>query len=591
MNKESTQPYPHIIPDIKDWPIFLLHQKRRQFVREIEEYSLERILQKFGDSLGDSIAKAVYMERIRIKEEPWKVDPPDERLFWLKIQKKLARLPQGVLPQEQIVGGQIALLKKIVHRYSEEIVGAFRISTFQFARRFLTFLFNRLLNTAASRNLRRLYGSQFHLYERLQAKGEINKVRSLMTKGTVVMVPTHFSNLDSILLGYVMDAVVGLPSFHYGAGLNLYNFSIPAYFMNRLGSYKLDRRKKNPIYLEVLKAMSTLALLKGTNTLFFPGGTRSRTGAMESRLKMGLLGTVVEAQRIILQQNRNNKIFIVPVVLGYHVVLEAGELIEQHLRRTGKELYIRHKEGIRQYFQALRRVFSFAWNVFSQSSDITVSFGKPMDILGNFVDEEGRSFDRFGKEVQLRDYFLSDGRISEDLQRESQYTRILADRIVERYFKENIVLSSHLLAFAAFEMLKRANPTLNLFALLRLPNDDFFITMSDMESCISYLKEALFEMEARGNVKLSEQIRWPIPEFIRDGIVNLGVYNPSKPLKINKKGNLVSQDFKLLFYYRNRLDNYRLEEALEPFFQQWQGVPDLGGDEERIEEIGEEQNT
>lgn len=586
MNKERTQPYPHVIPDIKDWPIFLLHQRRKQFVREIEEFALERILQKYGETLGDTLAKTVYMERIRIKEEPWKIDPQDERVFWLKVQKKLARLLKGAVPQDEIEASQILLLRKILHRYSEGIVGNFRISTFQFARRFLTLLFNRLLNTAASRNLRRLYGSKFHLYERLLAKGSVDKVRSLITKGTVVMVPTHFSNLDSILLGYVMDAVVGLPSFHYGAGLNLYNFSIASYFMDRLGSYRLDRRKKNPIYLEVLKAMSTLALLRGTNTLFFPGGTRSRAGAMESKLKMGLLGTVVEAQRLAFQHNKENKIFIVPVVLGYHVVLEAGELIEQHLRRTGKELYIRNKEG----FRALGRVFSFAWNVFSQSSDITVSFGKPMDILGNFVDEEGRSYDRFGKEVQLRDYFLSDGKISEDLQRESQYTRILADRIVERYFKENIVLSSHLLAFAAFEMLKRANPKLDLFALLRLPNDDFSITMPDMETCISCLQEALFAMESRGSIKLSEQIRWPARDLIRDGIVNLGVYNPFKPLKINKKGMLVSQDFKLLYYYRNRLDNYKLEEALESFFLQWQGVPDLG-DEEKIEEIGEEHNT
>ncbi|MBK6904684.1 MAG: 1-acyl-sn-glycerol-3-phosphate acyltransferase [Saprospirales bacterium] len=586
MKKEKIEPYPHVIPDIKDWPIYHLHQKRKQFVKEIGDFASARIQEKYGKSLGDTIAKAVYMERIRIKEEPWKVDPQDERLFWLKIQKKLARLPQGAMPEEEIHSAQLILLKKIIHRYSEEIVGSFRISTFQFARRFTTFFFNRLLNTAASRNLRRLYGSRYQLHERLIAKGEVDKVRSLITKGTVVMVPTHFSNLDSILIGYVMDAVVGLPSFHYGAGLNLYNYSTAAYFMNRLGSYRLDRRKKNSIYLEVLKAMSTLAIQKGTNTLFFPGGTRSRAGAMESKLKMGLLGTVVEAQRLNLEAGKEDKIFIVPVVLGYHVVLEAEELIEQHLRRTGKERYIRNKEGIRAVFRAL----SFAWKVFSQSSEITVSFGKPMDILGNFVDEEGKSYDRFGKEVLLKDYFMSGGNITEDLQRESQYTKILANRIVERYYKENIVLSSHLVAFAAFEMLKRANYKLDLFALLRLPTDDLQISLGDMETCISFLQAELVERESKGNIKLSEQIRWAPRDLIMDGIKNLGVFNAFKPLKINKKNKLVSQDFKLLFYYRNRLENYKLEEAMEPFFQTWQGIPELS-EEERIEEIGEEHNT
>lgn len=584
MRKDKPEVYPHVIPDIKDWPIFLLHQKRKQFVKDIDDFALRRIKNKFRSNLGDTIAKTAYMERIRIKEEPWKVDPQDERIFWKRIQKRLAGIPVGSIPEDQVQEAYEVLLNKIIHRYSEEIVGAFRISTFLFARRFLTFFFSRLLNTAASPNFRGLYGSRYQLYERLIATGEVEKVRGLMKKGTVIIVPTHFSNLDSILIGYVMDAVVGLPSFHYGAGLNLYNYSIAAYFMNRLGSYRLDRRKKSPIYLEVLKAMSTLAITKGTNTLFFPGGTRSRSGAMEAKLKMGLLGTVVEAQRALLQEGKDDKIFVVPMVLGYHVVLEANELIEQHLKRTGKERYIRTKEGI----GALFRILSFVYKVFSQSSEITVSFGKPMDVLGNFVDEEGRSLDRFGNVVPLQDYFISDGAVTEDLQRESQYTRILADRIVERYFKENIVLSSHLVAFAAFEMLKRANPKLDLFALLRLPTDDLAISMEDMEACVAQLQGTLYEMEARGNIKLSEQIRWEPAKLIRDGIRHLGVFNPYKPLKINKKGRLVSQDFKLLFYYRNRLSHYKLEETMDPFFQTWNGIPALD-EEERIEPIGEEQ--
>ena len=63
---------------------------------------------------------------------------------------------------------------------------------------------------------------------------------------TVIIVPTHFSNLDSILIGYAIDGIMGLPAFHYGAGLNLYDLELVAYFINRLGAYKVDRRKKKP---------------------------------------------------------------------------------------------------------------------------------------------------------------------------------------------------------------------------------------------------------------------------------------------------------------------------------------------------------
>jgi glycerol-3-phosphate O-acyltransferase len=54
--------------------------------------------------------------------------------------------------------------------------------------------------------------------------------------------------------------------------------------------------------------MSSLSIQRGTNSIFFPGGTRSRSGAIENKLKMGLLGTLVEAQRAMIQRNENTKI-------------------------------------------------------------------------------------------------------------------------------------------------------------------------------------------------------------------------------------------------------------------------------------------
>ncbi|MEL6311663.1 MAG: hypothetical protein AAFQ17_04720, partial [Pseudomonadota bacterium] len=81
------------------------------------------------------------------------------------------------------------ILREIINRYSEEVVGTFNISTFLFARRFLTVFFNRLLNTAASKNLARIWGGKHRLYERLIVKGQLDQIRSLVTKGTVVVVP------------------------------------------------------------------------------------------------------------------------------------------------------------------------------------------------------------------------------------------------------------------------------------------------------------------------------------------------------------------------------------------------------------------
>jgi glycerol-3-phosphate O-acyltransferase len=555
---EENKIYDQVIPDIEKWPIYRLSEDRKAFVEELDAFTMQKLELLYGPGISDLILKTIYLERIRIKEEPWKVDPPNDRLFWRRIQKRMVKYGIDREPkQAEKVFGDI--LHKIIHRYSEEIVGTFRIQTFLFARGFLTLFFTRLLNTAVLRTPRGLFGGKYRLRDRLKVLGETDAIRSLIKKGTVVVVPTHFSNLDSILIGYAMDMFLGLPSFSYGAGLNLYNTGYTAYFMNRLGAYRVDRRKKNPIYLETLKSMSKLSIERGVNSLFFPGGTRSRAGSIETRLKLGLLGTAVEAQRSLLQKGKKEKIFVVPLILSYHFVLEAPFLIEQHLRTIGKERYILSKDN----FQSLWQIIKFTWRVFSSGNEIVLSFAKPMDVLGNPVDMEGNSFDQYGNPIDIRDYFLRAGELRMDLQRESEYTKILADKIVERFHCENIVLTSHLVAFAAFRILKHENRHLDLYGILRLPADDFVFPWDYMIDVVGQLRSILLEMEKQREIKLSQSLRGELEELIRDGIKRMGNFHLKNPLRIDKKGRIVSDSFKLLYYYHNRLKNYDLENKIQ----------------------------
>jgi len=50
--------------------------------------------------------------------------------------------------------------------------------------------------------------------------------------------------------------------------------------------------------------------------------------------------------------------------------------------------------------------------------------------------------------------------------------------------------------------------------------------------------------------------------LIADGIRNLGIYHPEKPLVCTKDDKLISEDFKLLYFYHNRLTHYNLEKEL-----------------------------
>lgn len=553
----------HVIPNIEDWPIYRQSEDRKRFIEEINSYVFEKVRKQSPQKLADLIAQVVFMERARMKDSPWKVDPPNDAVFWGKISKKLIREIDS--NDAAAIKQNEDLLWRIINRYSEEIVGTFKIPTFSFARKFLTVFFGRLLNAASAqgffKSFRRLLfgGGTLSLLDRFKVVGDIEHIRHLTKQGTIILVPTHFSNLDSILLGYVVDFKVGLPGFSYGAGLNLYNNGIVAYFMNRLGAYRLDRRKKNSVYLETLKAMSNLSIQRGTNTLFFPGGTRSRSGSLETKLKMGLLGTVIEAQRAACERGEDHKIFIVPLVMSYHFVLEGQSLIEQYLRTEGKEKYTK---TTKDEFYSIRRLTKYIWKFFSEDSEITLSFGKPMDVMGNFVDAEGHSQDKTGRVLKISDYFVSEGTIKLDAQRENEYTRLLAERITERYFKENVVLSSHLVAFAAFKMLQAKYPKYDLYGVLRLPSSDFVFPKTDLERAVAQLQQVLLKWESQGKLKCAEQIHGDTQELFKHGVSEMGIYHINKPLVFKNSDLLRSESFSLLYFYHNRLENYGLEKAI-----------------------------
>ncbi|MEM7106204.1 MAG: 1-acyl-sn-glycerol-3-phosphate acyltransferase [Bacteroidota bacterium] len=541
---------------IEEWPIYKLSNDRENFVNQLREETINRILESEKKNLSETLARVIYLERIRTIENPWKVDPPHELAFWNKLRKQLLENSLDKSEEEALENNK-EILTKIVNRYANEIPGRFKIGLFKKARNSLTWFFNRLLSTASNRNLKRFYGPRRNLQERLKINGEVELIQSLAKKGTLVVMPTHFSNLDSILVGWALDSI-GLPAFIYGAGLNLYNASIVGYFFNRLGAYKLDRRKKNAIYLKTLKTFSDLAIQRGTHSLFFPGGTRERSGSIEKKLKLGLMGTVTEAQRAHFERGEHDKIFVVPLVICYNFVLEAPKLIDDFLKKEGEELYIMGKREL-----SLWGLLKFVWQLFSSTSEIQISFGKPLDVMGNFVSKEGVSLDKNGSPIDLKEYFLSNGKVTRDHQRDVQYTKILGEIIVDRFHRENIVLSSHVVAFVAFNLFKARNPHLDLFGLVRLPKEDAIISYKSFWNAVDALKTLLLEYETSERLKLSTMVKGDIKNLLLDGIKNQGIYHSNKPLRFDADQNLVSDNMKLLFYYHNRLTGYDLESQIK----------------------------
>lgn len=546
---------PHIIPDITQWPIFKISEERADFIQNLNNYTRSRLFEDNNASVDDLLDKTIYLEKLRVKNNPWKVDPVDDKRYWKELEKEIEVAKTYDDKDDRLN----KIVDRIINRYNEEIVGNFKMKTFKFSRNFLSAFFKRLLNPATGKGQKRIWGNRDQVNQKIKLHGYVDELRSVFTKGTVVIVPTHFSNLDSILIGYALDAVVGVPASSYGAGLNLLDNEIVAYFINRLGAYRVDRRKKNPIYLECLKSMASFSLQNHVNQIFFPGGTRARNGKLEDKLKLGLLGSLVEAQRHAITDKTDNKIYVVPLVLNYHFVLEAKSLIDQYLRRTGKEKYTKSRE----FGQSSVKLMKFIWSLISKQSEIELSFGQPMDVFGHPVDLEGNSLDKHGNIIDISGYFKLDGEVQTVFQREKVYTKHLGDKIVQSYSINNVVLSSHLVAFAAFKILLYKHSELNLYDVLNIPAAGFEIEKELFVKVIKKMQGALKKMEKQGKLRLSSAIFLNEEELIEDGLKHLGLYHPQKVLKVKKNGALMSENFRLLFFYHNRLDSYQLEQSVK----------------------------
>ena len=541
--------YPKIIEDVEQWPIRMFYRDRQRIVQKLAKATIDALSDE--KDLLDMLNQTIYAEKLRTKSNPLKVDPPKENAFWKKIESELSTSVRDNGAGKAI---QQDLLQRIVNRYSEEIAGDFNPKTFRFARKALTRFFKMLYQPFAVKGNGLMWGSRDALLDQFRILGPLDQIRSLFDKGTVIIMPTHFSNLDSILIGYAIEMLTGMPPFSYGAGLNLYDYELMAYYMSRLGAYKIDRRKKNPIYRKTLDQFSTVSIQEGLNSLFFPGGTRSRSGALEDRLKWGLMNTIIDAQNEFFLRNFDKKIIIVPMVLSYHFVLESQSLIDQHLKRTGKEKYLGRSK---KKSASLKRI-RFIKRLFGRGSNVTLSFGHPIDIFGNKIDAQGNSI-KNGKVLDIKEYFMSDGRLSYDTQRNRVYSRYLAERIVESYRRENVVLTSHLLAFTAFQMFLKQYPNLDLYALLTLPEDYLLLEIGELKEQLKEVRARLLVLEQEDNVRLSSEVKnMTIEEIIDDGLRNINAYHFYAPLII-KKGKVKCEDLKLLYYYHNRLFGYKLD--------------------------------
>ena len=139
---------------------------------------------------------------------------------------------------------------------------------------------------------------------------------------------------------------------------------------------------------------------------------------------------------------------------------------------------------------------------------------------------------------------------------------MLGGHIVERYHADGIVLPSHLVSYAAFGMLEKTFPNNDLYALLRLPAEDFYFEQASLHSVVEQLRDRLLLLSKEDGAKLGQELYGSPEEIVRQGIETLGNFHIDKPLRYDKDKRIVCDNFAMLHYYHNRPSTFKLKRSV-----------------------------
>ncbi len=151
----------------------------------------------------------------------------------------------------------------------------------------------------------------------------LERLRATAKDAVVVLLPSHKSHIDYLVLSYVLYTNhVQLPLIAAGDNLNFFPVGAilrngGAFFIRR--SFKGDR-----LYGAVVDAYMRRLILDGWSIEFFLEGGRSRTGKLLSP-KLGLLNIVVEAAL----GAESRKVYFAPISIGYERMVEEDAFVRE----------------------------------------------------------------------------------------------------------------------------------------------------------------------------------------------------------------------------------------------------------------------
>lgn len=328
---------------------------------------------------------------------------------------------------------------------------------------------------------------------RFTITGPVERLRALARDHTLVFAPTHSSNLDSLVVGVALRRSE-LPPCAYAAGKHMYRNAVLARMMAGLGAYRVDRGLAATLYKDVLKAYAAELLERGFHSVIFPGATRCRTNEVESQLKLGLLGTTLDARRAIA---------VVPVTISYQVVVEAPALIGHFLAGRSAERIGGSTPRARGLLAALRRITAL-------DEAVVVAFGEPLDPAKTPIRELGTA-------------------------------------LAAAYRHDTVLFATHVVARALHDLAVETAGTSDVHAMV---GRTWKLAARDVHARISHVVGRIRDQRAGGSLAGGLDPR--DPEAMTTVALRAWAACHPQPVVVRRGDELSVEDASLVYFYRNR---------------------------------------
>ncbi|TXD35241.1 hypothetical protein FRC98_17395 [Lujinxingia vulgaris] len=206
----------------------------------------------------------------------------------------------------------------------------------------------------------------YRIYDGLEVdEPGLERVREQARTSSIVLVPSHKSHIDYLVLSYVFYHY-GLMTPHIAAGVNLSFWPLGPLF-RRAGAFFIRRSfKGEDLYPVVFREYLIRVLEEKYPVEFFIEGTRSRTGKL-IKPRYGMLDMMVRA----FASGRLDAIKIVPISVGYEKIIE---------ERT----YRRELLGEEKQKESLAGLLKTPKFLTSKKGRLYVEFDEPIDLAEYF---------------------------------------------------------------------------------------------------------------------------------------------------------------------------------------------------------------